>query len=93
MSKTVFLKVSSAFLVDGQIAKVGEVVEVNKTEAKDLLHRGKAMLAVLDPADQLDDSIDADANEQAHDHADEHLASEEQPAAPAPTKGKGKKAK
>lgn len=43
--KNVFLKVSSAFLVGGEIAKAGEVVEVSEAEAKDLLHRGKATLA------------------------------------------------
>lgn len=42
---SVFLKVSSAFLINGHIAKNGEVVEVSETEAKDLLHRGKAELA------------------------------------------------
>ncbi len=45
MSKTVMLKVTSAFLVGGELARSGEVVEVTTAEAKDLLHRGKAVLA------------------------------------------------
>lgn len=47
MTKTVFLKVSSAFLVGGQLAKAGEIVEVTGTEAKDLLARGKATVATV----------------------------------------------
>lgn len=50
MSESVVLKVTSAFLVGGQVAKAGELVEVTKAEAKDLLHRGKATLAVSKPA-------------------------------------------
>ena len=45
MSESVFLKVSSAFLCGGAIAKKGEVVEVSNVEAKDLLARGKAVVA------------------------------------------------
>lgn len=45
MSDSVFLKVSSAFLVGGSLAKRGEVVEVTNAEAKDLLARGKAVVA------------------------------------------------
>ena len=45
MSDSVFLKVSSAFLVGGLLAKRGEVVEVTNAEAKDLLARGKAVVA------------------------------------------------
>ena len=46
--KKIALKVTSAFLVDGKIAKVGEVVEVEEIDAKSLLHRGKAVLAVVE---------------------------------------------
>jgi hypothetical protein len=45
MTESVFLKVTSAFLVGGEIARAGEIVEVSLTEAKDLLNRGKAVLA------------------------------------------------
>lgn len=63
MSQSVFLKVTSAFMVGGAMAKAGEIVEVTNAEAKDLLNRGKAVLAVLDPSDQLDDAIEVDAGE------------------------------
>ena len=46
--RDVFLKVSSSFLVGGEIAKPGDVVNVPEAEAKDLLHRGKATLATAD---------------------------------------------
>lgn len=50
MSESVFLKVSSAFLCGGSIAKKGEIVEVSNAEAKDLLARGKAVVATDDDA-------------------------------------------
>lgn len=43
--ETVSLKVTSAFVVGGKIAKKGDVVEVSNADAKDLLNRGKAVLA------------------------------------------------
>jgi hypothetical protein len=64
MSKSVFLLVTSAFMVDGQIAKAGEVVEVSNTEAKDLLNRGKAKLATIDAA-QLEDAVEVEPKEDA----------------------------
>lgn len=42
---SVHLKVTSAFVVGGEIARKGEIVEVSVTEAKSLLARGKAVLA------------------------------------------------
>jgi len=42
------LKLTSAIAIGGAIVKAGEVIEVSETEAKSLLHRGKAVLAVLD---------------------------------------------
>lgn len=97
MTKSVFLKVSSAFLVGGTIAKTGEIVEVSEGEAKDLLQRGKAILATADDAVQPGEESeqtgqepeqDADGAEQNADEA-EQPAAEEQPAKPA-GKGKGK---
>ena len=41
----VTLKVTSAFVIGGAIARAGELVEVTVTEAKSLLARGKAVLA------------------------------------------------
>lgn len=54
MSKSVSLKVTSAFLVDGRIARVGEIVEVSYADAKDLLHRGKAVVAVVEQSAESD---------------------------------------
>lgn len=45
MSDTVFLKVTSAFLFEGKVARAGSIVEVNTATAKDILNRGKATLA------------------------------------------------
>ncbi len=98
MTKSVFLKVSSAFLVGGTIAKTGEIVEVSEGEAKDLLQRGKATLATADdapqqPADeskQTDQDAEQEADTAEQDTGDvKQPAAEEQPAKPA-GKGKGK---
>lgn len=43
-----YLKVVSAFAIDGEICRRGEIVEVSDHEAKDLLGRGKAVLATED---------------------------------------------
>ncbi len=81
MTKSVFLQVSSAFMVGGQIAKAGDIVEVSEGDAKDILHRGKATLAT-----------ETDAHEQANQEQQsepEQNAADDQPA-----KGsKGKKGK
>lgn len=47
MEKTVWLRVSSAFLVGGKIARAGDIVEVEESVARSLLHRGKASLATM----------------------------------------------
>lgn len=93
--ETVFLKVSSAFLVGGQLAKAGEVVEVTKAEAKDLLARGKAVVATGADApeqEQHQDEVqqpegEAAAEAPAEVAAEAPAAAEEKPA------GKGKKGK
>jgi hypothetical protein len=43
--ETVILKVTSAIVVGGEVMRAGDLVEVTRSEAKDLLHRGKAELA------------------------------------------------
>lgn len=53
MSKTIFLKLTSAIAIDGQIipaSKPGRpsVVEVSELEAKNFLDRGKAILATAE---------------------------------------------
>lgn len=43
--ETVFLKLTSAIVVAGDVVKPPAVVEVTRREARDLLNRGKAVLA------------------------------------------------
>lgn len=43
--KAVTLKLTSAIPLDGEICKAGEFIEVDELLAKNLLHRGKAVLA------------------------------------------------
>ena len=104
MSKTVFLKVSSAFLVGGQLAKAGEIVEVTGTEAKDLLARGKATVATVADApveqeqeqEQHQDEVqqpEAEAEAEAPVDAVAEVAAEEPAAAEEKPAGKGKKGK
>lgn len=106
MSKTVFLKVSSAFLVGGQLAKAGEIVEVTSTEAKDLLARGKATVATVADApedqeqeqEQHQDEVqqpegEAAAESDAPAEAVAEAAAEEPAAAEEKPAGKGKKGK
>lgn len=60
MSKTIFLKLTSAIAIDGAICRKDSIVEVSELEAKNFLHRGKAVLATAedgvpeDDDDQLD---------------------------------------
>lgn len=43
--ESVFLKITSAVAIDGQIARKDSIVEVTESEARNLLGRGKAVLA------------------------------------------------
>lgn len=54
MSDTVYLVVTSAFVLAGDIVTEGEIVEVTNAEARDLLGRGKARVATEEdrPADE-----------------------------------------
>jgi len=45
MAQNVYLVVTSAFVLAGEIAKNGEIVEVSDSEARDLLRRGMARVA------------------------------------------------
>ncbi len=63
MSKSVYLKLTSAIAVDGQIipaSKPGRpsVIEVSELEAKNLLGRGKAVLATADDGAPVADGGD-----------------------------------
>jgi hypothetical protein len=46
--KSYVLKLTSAIAIDGQIHKAGALVEVSEAEAKNFLHRGKAVLATAE---------------------------------------------
>ncbi len=78
---SVTLKVTSAFMVGGNIARAGDLVEVTVGEAKDLLHRGKATLATA--ADSVQEADQEQQSEPEQDAADDHPAKG----------GKGKKGK
>lgn len=45
MKPNVFMKVTSAVAFGGKICRPGELIEVTDSEARNLLHRGKAVLA------------------------------------------------
>lgn len=48
MAKNFILKLTSAIAFGGVISKAGDLVEVSENEAKNLLHRGKAVLATAE---------------------------------------------
>lgn len=50
--KTYVLKLTSALAIGGAICRAGSLVEVSELEAKNFLHRGKAVLATA--ADGVD---------------------------------------
>lgn len=45
MKESVVVKLTSAIVVDGQIVRAGELVEVSHAEAVNLLHRGKCTIS------------------------------------------------
>jgi hypothetical protein len=61
MQDTVYLVVLSAFMLAGEIAMPGEVVEVTNSEARDLLGRNLARVATEE--DQPD--VEPDATDEA----------------------------
>lgn len=64
--KSVVLKLTSAIAMDGTICKAGELVEVEMTVAKNLLHRGKAVVATEAdgaPAEVISDDDDTEAEQ------------------------------
>jgi hypothetical protein len=58
MQDTVFLFVLSEFMIGGQMAMVGEIVEVSNSEARDLLARN-----LVRPATEDDQPAAAPADE------------------------------
>jgi hypothetical protein len=59
----IFLVLTSAIAIDGELVRAGSLVEVSELEAKNLLHRGKARLATeADGAPALEvDEIEGDS--------------------------------
>jgi hypothetical protein len=93
MSESVHLKVTSAFLIGGEIAKTGEIVEVTTAEARDLLQRGKAVLADAEDAPKVAPKVGLSVGDtKSEDEGEEKPAGEETADAEEPAKrGKGKK--
>ncbi|USZ80535.1 hypothetical protein MQ4_06 [Serratia phage MQ-4] len=57
MSKSIVLKLTSAIVVDGEVMPKDSLVELSEAEAKNLLHRGKAVLHDVQPASDEDTDI------------------------------------
>lgn len=55
--KSYVLKLTSAIVIDGQIHKAGSLVEVSEAEAKNFLHRGKAILATAEDGVELGEEL------------------------------------
>lgn len=68
--KSVLLKLTSAIVIAGAIAKAGEVVEVTELEAKNLLARGKGVLNDEQPADEVDLDLSRKTKDQLLEIAD-----------------------
>lgn len=68
--KSVRLKLTSAIVIAGAIAKAGEVVEVTELEAKNLLARGKGELNDEQPADEVDLDLSKKTKDQLLEIAD-----------------------
>lgn len=90
MSESITLKVTSAFLVGGEIARPGELVEVSTSEAKDLLSRGKAVPATEDDGQKSAAKVGVTAG--ASKDEDEGAGEESKPASK-PASKPGRKAK
>lgn len=59
--KSYVLKLAGAVAIDGQISRAGSLIEVSEMEAKNLLHRGKAVLATAE--DGVEQHEDEDQGE------------------------------
>ena len=51
-TKSVNVELTSAVVVNGEIATAGEVIEVTEKAARNLMRRGKAVLADEQPVDE-----------------------------------------
>lgn len=54
MAKTVYVTLTSAIAVDGELVKAGETIGCTEKNARNLMRRGKAVLADEKPADESD---------------------------------------
>lgn len=54
-NNNVFLVLTAAVVIGGEIAKRGSVVEVTNAEARDMLHRKKARIATAEDGVEVDD--------------------------------------
>lgn len=60
-NQTFGLELTAAVVIDGEICNPGEVVELTKPEAENLLHRGMAKLANPEQLKALEDAAAEDA--------------------------------
>jgi len=63
--KTIAIKITSAVVIDGVIARVGDIVTVSETVARDILGREKAVLATADDEPQSVAADDEQPDESA----------------------------
>ena len=73
-TQNVYLVVTSAFVLAGEIAKPGELVEVSDSEARDLLNRGKARPATEEDGVPVPQTVEAEPEKEPEQ--------EEEPAKP-----------
>lgn len=63
MSKSIYLVLTSAIAIDGNICRKGSMIEVSEVEAKNLLHRGKARLATAEDGVEQDELQDVEVGQ------------------------------
>ena len=66
MPNAITVKCTAAFMLDGQLVRPGEIVELTKNEASNLLHRGRVELVDADALaapDVLSTGGDAEADD------------------------------
>lgn len=75
----IFLRVMVPFMVSGEMAREGEIVEVTESEAKNLLHRGKAALAVENDAPRVEPKVGLSVGATKDEDGEDDPAQVEQP--------------
>ena len=56
--KKIVIALTTAVVIEGEIHKAGEQVEVDEALAKDLLHRGRGTLVEADSDEEQGDEVD-----------------------------------